>query len=215
MSLNRKLLKPIKVLNNQRGDYMTGLTKEEILYLQNNLYKLYIRFKKIKKKNDFNLNDIKRVVDFYRRYVMDNDNPYYDDKDFTNFCNIEDDQFEPWVAIKYFTKEEVEKMDKKYHELDKQLVFKSMENISKKYFIFKYLIRLDVNGLVKTGNFKNNDILISNRDNKYIIKLKDKDNNQEQQQFTFNSEKEVEDFFRENDMIIKWENMEEQNDIIY
>lgn len=186
---------------------MTGLTKEEILCLQNNLYKLYIRFKKIKKKNDFNLNDIKRVVDFYRRYVMDNDNPYYDDKDFTNFCNMEDLYFDNIDYIFWLPKEKRASEEEKIHEEDRQLVFKSIENISKKYFIFKYLIRLDVNGLVKTGNFKNNDILISNRDNKYIIKLKDKDNNQEQQQFTFNSEKEVEDFFRENDMIVKWESI--------
>lgn len=183
---------------------MAKLTEEEILDLQNNLYKLYIRFKKIKKKNDFNLNDIKRVVMFYRTFFWNDD---YSDKDFTDFCNMEDNQFNFYENLKFFPREEVEMKDKEYHELDRQLVFKAIENLSKRYFIFKYLVRLDIEGLVKTGNFKKSSIIISNIDNKYIIKINSKDNNQEQQQFIFNSEKEVENFFRENDMVVKWENV--------
>ena len=177
-----------------------------ILDLQNNLYKLYIRFKKIKKKNDFNLNDIKRVVAFYREYLFDIRKPY-SDKDFTDFCNMEDNQFDFYENLKFFPREEVEMKDKEYHELDRQLVFKAIENLSKRYFIFKYLVRLDIEGLVKTGNFKKSSIIISNIDNKYVIKINSKDNNQKQQQFIFNSEKEVENFFRENDMVVKWENV--------
>ncbi len=182
--------------------------------LQNNLYKLYLMFKRIKDKKDVNLRDMNEVAEFYRRYVMDTDNPYYDDEDFTRFCNMEDDIGDHLLYACFdhkcsFEEEEERYYKEKIHEEDIKIAFEAIENISKKYFIFKYLVRLDANGLVKTGNFKNNDILISNRDNKYVIKLKDKNNNQEQQQFTFNSEKEVENFFKENDMIIKWENMEE------
>lgn len=190
---------------------MIKLTKEEILDLQNNLYKLYLIFKKIKDKNDINLNDMREIVRFYHTFFWNDD---YGDEDFTRFCNMEDDigDYLLYACFDHkcsFEEEEERYYKEKIHEEDIKIAFEAIENISKKYFIFKYLIRLDVNGLVKTGNFKNNDILISNRDNKYVIKLKDKDNNQEQQQFTFNSEKEVEDFFRENDMIVKWEKLEE------
>ena len=185
---------------------MAKLTEEEILDLQNNLYKLYIRFKKIKKKNDFNLNDIKRVVAFYREYLFDIRKPY-SDKDFTDFCNMEDLYFDNIDYISWLPKEKRATEKKRIHDEWLESILKNIDNLSKRYFIFKYLVRLDIEGLVKTGNFKKSNIIISNIDNKYVIKINSKDNNQKQQQFIFNSEKEVENFFRENGMVVKWENV--------
>ena len=185
---------------------MAKLTEEEILDLQNNLYKLYIRFKKIKKKNDFNLNDIKRVVMFYRTFFWNDD---YSDKDFTDFCNMEDLYFDNIDYISWLPKEKRATEKKRIHDEWLESILKNIENLSKRYFIFKYLVRLDIEGLVKTGNFKKSSIIISNIDNKYVIKINSKDNNQKQQQFIFNSEKEVENFFGENGMVVKWESFEE------
>ncbi len=70
---------------------------------------------------------------------------------------------------------------------------------------------LDTSGQILYGKYLNNCIYIDKEqdNNLYNITMWNKDNNQEQQQFIFNSEKEVENFFKENDMIIKWEKLEE------
>ena len=71
------------------------------------------------------------------------------------------------------------------------------------------IIKYDMSGQILYGKYLNNCIYIDKKQNNniYEIIIWNKDNNQEQQQFIFNSEKEVENFFRENDMVVKWENV--------
>lgn len=86
--------------------------------------------------------------------------------------------------------------------------------LSIKNNVINYLVEVisyNTSGQIIYGKYLDNCIYIDKEqdNNLYNITMWNKDNNQEQQQFTFNSEKEVENFFRENDMIIKWEKLEE------
>ncbi len=89
--------------------------------------------------------------------------------------------------------------------IDKQLMSVRKNIIDYLVTIIKY----NTSGQIIYGKYLNNCIYIDKEqdNNLYNITMWNKDNNQEQQQFTFNSEKEVENFFKENDMIVKWESI--------
>lgn len=97
-------------------------------------------------------------------------------------------------------------------EENKDYIYKQLMFIMKN--IVDYLVtivKLNKSGRILYGKYLNNCVYIDKKqdNNTYEITIWNKDNNQKQQHFIFNSEKEVENFFRKNDMVVKWEDTKE------
>jgi hypothetical protein len=181
----------------------------EVSNLQNNIHKLYAVIKILENRKDFSMRDVNMLANFGRCYVFDPDNSY-DDEDFTLLCNIED----CWIdgdGEAYLKTLSLEKRDmerKRFYEEDKELVLRSIKNISKRYFKLKFLMRLDVEGTVMYGRYLSQKILIT-RDEEYDIfyniYLWYEDDSDNREELFAKTIADLRGFFRRNEVVVKWE----------
>jgi hypothetical protein len=206
---DKPLANQIEEGEGRRLEPIRKFSDSEILKLQNNIYKLYIAVKSLERIGELSLRDLKMLTDFGHCYIFDPDNSY-DDEDFTLICNIEDGWIdgdgEAYLKTLLPERREAERM--RFYEEDKKLVLESLRNISGRYFKLKFLLRLDIEGTVMYGRYASQKILIT-RDKEYdifySIYLWYEDNIEDREELFAKTRAEVRDFFRCNEVVVKWE----------
>jgi hypothetical protein len=181
---------------------------EEILDLQNNIYKLYVILKIIKNTNKFSMRDLKVLSTFGHHYIF-SPNCSYDDEDFTRFCNI----YDCWVEdtfrhLRKLPDKERNTEEERFYKEDRRLILESIKNISKRYFKLKFLMRLDVEGTIMYGRYLGQKILITKDeeyDTFYNIYLWYEDEPKDKEELFAKTKTEVQKFFRHNKVVVKWE----------
>jgi hypothetical protein len=182
--------------------------EHEILELQNNVYKFYIILKTIERTNEFSLRDLKVLSFFGHNYIFDSNNPY-DDEDFTLFSNIYDCWVEDYTGYlrKLPDKEEKEKR-KEFYENDRKLILESIKSISRKYFVLKFLVKLNVEGTVMYGKYLGQRILIA-KDKEYDIfynvYLWYEDTSEDKEELFAMTRRELKSLFKQNEVVVKWD----------
>jgi hypothetical protein len=192
-----------------------SLVLREKELFKDNVYSIYICLRTIENRNDYSIRELKMIRDFYYKYIWEaNFDNQRHDEDFIEIVNefncriydittgVQMESLSP--EIREGLKEEIRKID----EINKELLMKNIENIRKKYFIPKFLVRLNAEGTVMYGRYLAQRILITEEEKHgelYNVKLWYEENPEILETFCGMTKEILEDFFGKNDMAVKWD----------